>query len=126
MAFVLAPAVFPLVAWVISMFHYSESPTLSFAAFLIAASFTYPTALVLGLPLFLIFQRRRWQRWWQYSLGGATIAALPGFAIAWSIWSSENLVEVLLVVLRFAGIGAVSAFVFWLVLFLHLSQRHAA
>src|SRR5262245_3793769 len=114
MAFVLAPAVFPLAAWIFSMVHYSDSPAAAFPAFLVGAGFTYPTSLALGLPLFLLFRRRHWHRWWQYSLGGAALGALLGLAVAWSIWPFGDPVELFLVALRFAAIGILSAFIFWL------------
>jgi hypothetical protein len=42
------------------------------------APIAYGCAFVGGLPLYLIFSRRRLFRWWHYAVGGAAIGSLPG------------------------------------------------
>lgn len=117
LAFILAPAVYPLGAYLYSLVQSPvESSVASFAAFVVPASFTYPTACLLGLPVFLLFRRLRWRRWWQYALGGAAVGAIFAFAVAGSSFPFGNDRSLLLMVFPFAGIGFASALVFWLIL----------
>jgi hypothetical protein len=127
-ALILAPAVFPLGAYVYSLVQSpTESSVASVAAFMVPALFTYPTTFLLGLPTFLIFRTLHWQRWWQYALGGAVIGAIIAVAIAALSLPFGTDASSFLMAFPFACIGFVSAVVFWLILNLRLPmQRHVA
>lgn len=77
----------------------------------VIALFTYGAALVLGLPMYLLFRSRGWLRWWHCVLGGASVAALVVLVgtlraggVAGLYWLPAYLL-----------IGAVSGVLFWLV-----------
>lgn len=49
------------------------------ATFILAAfgsMVAYPAAVVFGIPLFLLFRRRRWLHWWQVPLGGVALGLM--------------------------------------------------
>ena len=44
--------------------------------FPIGLGLSYPTALLFGMPLFLVLRRQGWLAWWQFGLCGA-VCVLP-------------------------------------------------
>lgn len=81
--------------------------SLSFAPYMVL------TAWVLGTPVyFLLFQRVRWFRWWQYVVGGALIALIPFtvFAVLFSMTEFWRLIRGSFV---FMGLGGGSSLLFW-------------
>src|SRR5215475_9974391 len=49
--------------------------------FMLYGPFAYLTALIIGLPAFLIYRRLGWERLIYYSAGGAAIGLLTAFLI---------------------------------------------
>lgn len=73
-----------------------------------------PATLVLGLPLFWLYRRFGWNRWWQYFFGGA----LAGLAMGLIFFSAEGAV---------AGVfGGIAALSLWFVLFASRRASSAA
>src|SRR5688572_16162536 len=73
----------------------------------------YPIALIFGLPMFLLFRRQGWFRWWQAVLG-CTICALPFIALYLLIAAPEHVSTYgLRNSLAFLGFGAVVGVIFW-------------
>ena len=110
-AFAVAPAVVPLAigAWALATgVHARESVVLGS----IYGAFTYGAAVFLGVPVFSVFSRNGWTRWWQYAIAGALIGLavlLVILAAAQSPLSDGRTVVV------FVGIGILSTTVFWLI-----------
>jgi hypothetical protein len=118
LGFLLAPATLAIVDALATM----ASPDMRQSEFLSGRiywtlSITYPLTLLFGVPAYFLHRKRGWFRWWQITATGALIGALPGggFALVFRLWN--DLGELLLTVLVFAGIGAASAAVFWMVAF---------
>jgi hypothetical protein len=76
----------------------------------IYAAFTYGAAAILGAPLFALFSRLRWSRWWQYLLGGAAIGLAIVLPFAVMTPEDVTIAPVGLV----TALGAASALAFWL------------
>jgi len=68
----------------------------------------YAALIIFGLPLFVLFRRLHWLRWWQVSLGGL----LVGLLAASVVFAMDRAVNVY--GLMFGGVGFVSGFLFWL------------
>ncbi len=108
LAFVLAPAVVPIVVFVLTV---AEDTHLR-ERLLVAgvyATFTYGAAIIFGIPALILFERKGWTRWWQYTAAGAAI----GFAVMMMFWIARPPMPDVRVFLIFAGIGSASALVFW-------------
>lgn len=89
--------------------------TLTPAAGLFTLTFTYPVALILGLPGYLIFRRLRWFKLWQVVLAGASLGAALSATLFWGTWPNGFAVGILMM----AGIVilhgmAVSATFWWI------------
>jgi hypothetical protein len=83
-------------------------------AFPIGMLMSYPAALLLGLPLFLILRRRGWIGWWQTSLCGL-ICALPVVWLYRHVGTPPHLEPFhWLGALTVMAWGAFSGFSFWL------------
>jgi hypothetical protein len=79
-AFIIAPAV-PILLFDAYILLTTSAPHPSFYPASLMQGFApiaYGCAFVGGLPLYLIFKRRRLFRWWHYAVGGAAIGSLPG------------------------------------------------
>lgn len=72
---------------------------------------TLPASLFLGGPLFLVFHRLAWLRWWQVALGGALI----GLAAALILQLLDSGFVWYRFVTLSAPLGFLSGLVFWLV-----------
>lgn len=83
-------------------------------AFPIGVALAYPTALLLGLPLFLGLRRQGWLSWWQLSMGG-TLCALPLVLLYWQVGTPPHLEAFdWLNGLSLAAWGGFSGLSFWL------------
>jgi len=78
----------------------------------LGAMFAYPVALVFGVPLFLIFRRRAWLRWWQVGLGGVLVAAMWVLALSLYGRSLSGAVDYLLLC---GSVGFASGVAFWII-----------
>lgn len=121
LAFLIAPATALLLAAVADGIGYvlGSSLKLSGLGLVLTAVYAYPTAVILGIPTFLVFRHRGWFRWWQFVLGGMVIGCIPpllvlvgifGMPFAEFLLSADGAVFLGLG----AAIGAVSVLVFWL------------
>lgn len=85
-------------------------------------AFTLGHALVLGLPAALLFRLMRWKRYWSTALAGGVIGMAPLGLAAWPPTTSETVpigtawLEYLEWLGLLAGLGAIGATAFWLVL----------
>jgi hypothetical protein len=72
---------------------------------------TLPASLVLGGPLFYVFHRFAWLRWWQVALGGALIGLAAALLLplmdSGFVWYKFGALS--------APLGFLSGLVFWLV-----------
>ena len=120
--FVVAPMMPALILAAVVLAAGGDSQTLGYAAF--AGYVSYPFALLVGLPSFLVMRRRRWDGWRAYAVAGlvlglvflalfAALVALDG-AKANSAWLAllANLAFLLPFVL---ACSLASAVVFWLI-----------
>lgn len=71
----------------------------------------YPVTLILVLPLFLVFRRLRWLRWWHACTVGGIVALLvaPGVDFRISKIDAEEVRDAL----AYLSVGTGAAFVFW-------------
>ncbi len=78
--------------------------------------YAYPIALVIGIPAFLWFRRNGWLQWWQVTAAGAAIGAMLPLSLT-IVWVSRDGFDPGAVVFVMDGVvlGALCAFVFWLV-----------
>lgn len=82
--------------------------------FPIGVSLSYPAALLIGLPLFLLLRRRGWLGWWQLALCGVACAVPAMAAYAW-VGTPPHLEPFDLVNALYLGLwGAFSGIAFWL------------
>lgn len=72
--------------------------------------FAYPVAILLGVPLLLVFRKKRWLGWWQVTLGGFVTGILS--TVIWSLFAGVSW-ETALFMLLFCGVGVMSALAFW-------------
>lgn len=113
LAFAVAPGVVPITAWA----------SLQFGGGIVLATYTYGSTFLFGIPLFLLFRRNSWLRWWQCIAAGALaglpfMAALGGFLLFPSAGQSpEAALSSIQVSAMIVGVGAISGFAFWLVAF---------
>jgi cation transporter-like permease len=127
--FVVAPMMPALILAAVVLVTGGDSQTLGYAAF--ASYVSYPFALLVGLPAFLVMRRRRWDGWRAYAAAGFVLGlvfvglftALVGVdgEKANSVWVSllANLAFLLPFVLACA---LASSMVFWLVVRPDLSR----
>ncbi len=120
--FVVAPMMPALILAAVVLAAGGDSQTLGYAAF--AGYVSYPFALLVGLPSFLVMRRKRWDGWRAYAVAGlvlglvflALFAALVAFdgEKAESAWLAllANLAFLLPFVLACA---LAASMVFWLV-----------
>ena len=111
LAFILAPAVVPVAVagWALATgVRAPESLVLAS----VYGAFTYGTAAALGLPFFRLSERKGWTRAWQYAVAGAMIGLVPLLMISLAAAAPPPDGRVVLV---FAGLGVLSATVFWLI-----------
>jgi hypothetical protein len=74
----------------------------------------YASALLFGLPLLLMFDRRQWRTWWHFTIGGA-ICAVPAMMVYGIVGTPEHLPRFgPLAASAVLGWGASSGMVFWL------------
>ena len=109
-AFLLAPAVAPLVIAVASL-----HPSMA-GAWIVAlgvAAFTYGTALLAGVPVYFLFRSKKWLNWWQFTLGGTLLGLLPALIVGFPF----SLQGILILGPDHVVIGAISGFAFWAVAF---------
>ena len=79
------------------------------------------SALLLGVPTFMLYQRLALRRWWQFLLGGA-LAAIPlwyhlAAPFASVRWDRSGLFDSL----EYLGSGAAAGVAFW---YLVIARRH--
>lgn len=101
----LAPAVYP--AWLGLQASGDFAQVVAWAF----AGFSYLTAIVVGVPVFLLFRAQGLISWWHYVLGAALIALIPGFLAA----TGGDPEDALRIVGQITAIGAVSGLVFWII-----------
>jgi hypothetical protein len=89
------------------------------AMLLIGVMFSGLVTIALGVPAFLVLRRLKLVRWWSAVAGGFAIGAFIGVSLQWPNlgalpfndwigWAVRNF-------LALGSIGALSAFVFWLI-----------
>jgi hypothetical protein len=71
-------------------------------------SWSLVATLLMAVPLYFVFRRLDWIRWWSVLVSGAVIGGIWGFIVG-----GEP--SVLLAVVSMAGIGVASALAFWLI-----------
>ena len=114
-AFAVAPAPLPLVVLVLML----TEPWSSAAAWVLGifAGSTYGAALLGGVPVYLTFERKGWDAWWQYALAGASIGlvVLVALLTVFEEWEKVGRVSGLATITAvfFVIPGAVSATLFW-------------
>ncbi len=69
--FLVAPMIPALILAVVILAAGGDSQTLGYAAF--AGYISYPFALLVGLPVFLVMRRRQWNGWRAYGLAGLAL-----------------------------------------------------
>lgn len=106
-AFVLAPAVVPIAYWSLS------DNDMATVGALTAAGIGYMLALILGVPLLLLFQYFKWNHWWHFLLGGGFIGLVPGVIFLSSVSSAE----LPLLIGSLFAVGMFAGAVFWVVAF---------
>lgn len=116
--FVVAPMMPALILAGVVLAAGGDSQTLGYAAF--AGYVSYPFALLVGLPAFLVMRRRRWDGWRAYAVAGLGlgIVFLTLFAalVAFDGEKAESAWLALLANLAFVLACALAAsMVFWLV-----------
>lgn len=75
---------------------------------------SYPTALLLGLPMLWVCSRRHWMSWWQLSLGGG-LCVLPLQLLYWKLGAPPHLEAFSLSnALLLEAWGLFAGLVFWL------------
>src|SRR5687768_3771591 len=74
-AFLLAPAAAPLLIGLMLGFEGVFGLSYIFAGPI--AVFAYAVTLLLGLPTFLWFRKRRWLSFWYFAIGGAILGLAP-------------------------------------------------
>lgn len=83
-------------------------------AFPLGILLSYPTAILMGMPLLLFFSRRNWLTWWQLGLCGA-ICVLPLELLYWVVQQPPHLEAFSLFnALLLVAWGVFAGFVFWL------------
>jgi hypothetical protein len=109
-AFALAPAAVPLLIVLVFVLGGDFGVSYVFAGPI--AIFAYAVTLLLGLPTFLWFRRRRWLSFWHFAIGGAVLGLAP---LAFFAVIAAPLALSFLAVqpLGYAAIDLVSACVFW-------------
>ena len=68
----------------------------------------YAATTIFGLPLFVLFRRQHWLRWWQVSFGGLLVGLLA-MSVVFAMVRAVNVYGFV-----FGGVGFVSGFFFWL------------
>jgi len=110
-ALLVAPSLAPLLLMLVTR---SRDEAVFFFANVIA----YGSALLFGIPLFLLFRRLRWLKWWHMMLAGA-LCMLP-FAADWVLdppCCQSGAVRVREALLSI-GVAATSGLCFWVLAFL--------
>jgi len=115
-AFAVAPVPLPLVVFIRSLNGpWGVSDAATFAAFY--AVVTYGSTLLAGVPVYLTFERKGWDAWWQYALAGAAIGltVLIVLLMGFEDWEKVGRLhsQVFAASLWFVIPGAVSAALFW-------------
>ena len=65
-AFAVTALIYPLIALLGGGQH-------AVGGFIAVAGFTVPAVILIGLPAFLLFRRKLWFSWWQFTVSGAAI-----------------------------------------------------
>lgn len=104
-AFLIAPGVFPLG---LALFSQND---MAIGGALVYAMFTYPLAIIIGIPALLFFNAWGFDKWWQFSLG----AGLIGFVPSPFFSSTMPLSGWITLAATFIGIGVLSGYIFWLI-----------
>jgi hypothetical protein len=111
-AFLLSPGICPIVLALLSAI-----PALAgiWVFALPIAMFTYPIALIIGVPAYLLFFRQRWLYLWQFALAGGIIGISTLLALGLSSDETSNVQWLAGQLPLFAAIGLLSSATFWLV-----------
>ena len=106
-AFLIAPGIFPIA---LALFSQND---MAIGGAMVYAMFTYPLAIIIGVPTLLFFKAWGFDKWWQFCLG----AGLIGFIPSPFFFSTMQLNGWFTLAATFTGIGALSGCVFWLIAF---------
>ena len=120
LAFLIAPATALLLAGMADGigFIFSEKLDLFGPAIALTTIYSYPTAVILGIPALYLFRRSGWVEWWHFVLGGAVIGCIPPLVVLFAfvrVPLPEFFRDADLLTLCGLGaiLGAVSTLVFW-------------
>lgn len=126
LGFLLAPLAPAAVAWLLSLAPSLTGVSLPGSILALSLLYGYPLAALFGVPLYLLFRRKNWLRYWQVSVVGTVIGSvvpliLVGLVVAYNA-SQAGLVGALQVGFREMGslvpfgaaVGALCASAFWL------------
>lgn len=102
-AFVIVPLLYPL-----SVLLVAGDRGMAGAAWV--ASFAIPITVVAGVPLFLLFRRKAWWRWWQFALGGMLVGAISSLLALLNSWEASAFFA-----LYFIPFGLAHGVAFWLI-----------
>jgi hypothetical protein len=104
-AFLIAPGIFPLG---LTLFSQND---MAITGALVYAMFTYPLAIIIGVPALLFFKAWGFDKWWQFCLA----AGLVGFIPSLFFLGTMGLSGWLILAASFIGIGTLSGYVFWFI-----------
>jgi hypothetical protein len=111
LAFVLAPAVGPVVVAVWAFATGERAPE-SLVLASVYGAFTYGAAVFLGMPFYTLSRRKGWTKWWQYAIAGASMGLVPLLMIVLIMQAPPPDRRT---ILALGGVGVLSATTFWLI-----------
>lgn len=66
---------------------------------MLASFFAVPAALIVGVPMHLLFRRRGWVGWHHYAIGGAVTGSVAGLFVAHALFLATGAISGLLAAL---------------------------
>ena len=120
LAFLIAPATALLLAGMADGigFIFAGRLDLLGPAIALTTIYSYPTAVILGIPAFYLFRRSGWIEWWHFVLGGAAIGCIPPLIVLLAVIRVPlpeffRDADLFMLCGLGASLGAVSALVLW-------------
>jgi hypothetical protein len=86
----------------------ARDPVSVISTFLVVYSFVASAAVILGVPIFLVLNKRNLVRWWSATGSGAFVSTVALVTVRTSVHIE---LEILLL---YAMLGGVAGFVFWI------------
>jgi hypothetical protein len=120
--FLIAPVLVGLLLW-IALAIESGTDWATALVVTIALPYSYLSALLVGVPVFLLMRRRGLFRWWHYVLGGLLIGLVPAIVMLSLVREFRDLDDVATIAGVGCFLGAITAWVFWVLVFWLGRQR---